>query len=53
MRLEEEQEIINLKAFIDEVEKENFEKTKAKLARKAHYIQNISSLNNYEVCING
>ena len=53
MRLEEQQEIINLKAFIDEVEKENFEKTKVKLIRKAHCTSNISFFNNYEVSING
>ena len=53
MRLEEEQEIINLKAFIDEVEKENFEKIKDGLIRKAHYTPTIPSLNNYEVVLNG
>ena len=53
MKLEEEQEILNLKALIDERGEENFEKIKAKLIRKAHYIPTIPFLNNYEVALNG
>ena len=53
MKIEVEQEIINLKSLIEDREEEAFERTKAKLARKSHYILKSVQVNNCGVYVNG